>query len=65
VRPRDTAALADALERLIVSPKLRATMGKAGRERVLQYFTERRVVEQTLTVYRTLLESPDGRAGYA
>ena len=65
VRPRDTVALADALERLIVSPKLRATMGKAGRERVLQYFTERRVVEQTLTVYRTLLETPDGRAGYA
>ena len=57
VRPRDAVALADALERLIKSPALRATMGRAGRERVLEHFTERQVVAQTLAVYHTLLGS--------
>jgi hypothetical protein len=31
-------------------------MGRAGRERVLQYFTEGQVVAQTLTTYQELLE---------
>ena len=57
IRPRDAVALADALEKLIRSSALRATMGRAGRERVLEHFTERQVVAQTLAVYRALLDS--------
>ena len=57
IRPRDAVALADALEKLIRSSALRATMGRAGRARVLEHFTERQVVAQTLAVYRALLDS--------
>lgn len=38
VPPGDPAALADALERLHSSPDLRRTLGRAGREKVLQDF---------------------------
>lgn len=56
VLPRDVVSLADALEKLIRDPLLRARMGRAGRERVLQHFTERQVVGQTLETYHALLE---------
>jgi len=56
VIPRDVVSLADALEKLIKDPSLRARMGRAGRERVLQHFTERQVVAQTLDTYQDLLE---------
>lgn len=56
VEPRDVVSLADALEKLIRDPSLRARMGRAGRKRVLQHFTERQVVAQTLDTYRALLE---------
>jgi glycosyltransferase involved in cell wall biosynthesis len=35
---RDSAALADALQRLIDDPALRQRMGQAGREKILQEF---------------------------
>lgn len=38
VEPRDAAGLADALQRLHAQPQLRAKMGKAGREYVLEQF---------------------------
>lgn len=38
VPPRDSAALAEALERLLRSPDLRARMGEAGRRRVEAHF---------------------------
>ena len=56
VVPGDVVSLADALEKLIRDPSLRARMGRAGRERVLQHFTERQVVGQTLETYHALLE---------
>jgi glycosyltransferase involved in cell wall biosynthesis len=56
VVPRDVVSLADALEKLIKDPSLRDRMGRAGRERVLQHFTERHVVAQTLDTYQDLLE---------
>jgi len=55
VTPGDVASLADALEKLINDPLLRARMGRAGREMVLARFTERQVVGQTLETYRSLL----------
>ncbi|MBV9788505.1 MAG: glycosyltransferase family 4 protein [Chloroflexi bacterium] len=39
VAPDDVAALAEYLERLLLDPALRQTMGAQGRERVLQTFT--------------------------
>ena len=55
VPPRDAAALADAIERLVRDPLLRARMGACGRRRVEEEFSEERVVEQTLALYRSLL----------
>ena len=63
VAPGDVDSLAVALEKLVSAPLLRARMGKAGREMVLQRFTERQVVGQTLDVYQGLLESYAQSAG--
>jgi glycosyltransferase involved in cell wall biosynthesis len=57
VPPRDVAALADALERLIADPALRARMGTRGRERVGLEFSVERVVDETLRVYRGLVDA--------
>ena len=49
---RDDKALAAALHRLIIDPKLRNEMGKKGRELVLNEYTVDKVVEETLALYR-------------
>jgi glycosyltransferase involved in cell wall biosynthesis len=48
VPPATVAPLAAALARLIADPKLRATMGEAGRARATTHFSESRVVARTL-----------------
>jgi|GEM_PF-513973 len=40
--------LADAIGKILLSPDLRAAMGKAGRERVLAKFDERRIVAREI-----------------
>lgn len=57
VPPRDSAALAEAIQTLLRSPKLREQFGKAGREIAVAEFSEQSIVEQTLRVYRELLGS--------
>lgn len=52
---RDTAALAEALKELILSPEARQEMGRKGRERVIHEFSRELVVEQTLAIYRHML----------
>ena len=52
VPPRDATALADALQRVIESPDLRARMGARGRARAEQEFGLDAVIEQTLALYR-------------
>jgi glycogen(starch) synthase len=49
--PGDSAALADAVCRLLADADLRRRMGEAGRERVLSQFTAKRIVQETITVY--------------
>ena len=55
VPPRDSSALAGALQQLLVDPELRRRMGRAGREIVVAEFSLEKVVSETLTIYRQLL----------
>lgn len=52
--PGDEAALADALQRLMLDPELRHALGVAALERSRRYTAEA-MVDRTLTVYRGLL----------
>jgi glycosyltransferase involved in cell wall biosynthesis len=56
VPPRDPAALAAALARLLDDPALRARLGAAARARVLAEFTEEAVNGRFLDLYRELLK---------
>jgi glycosyltransferase involved in cell wall biosynthesis len=51
---RDSAGLADAIEKLLDDPALRLRMGAKGREMVEAEFSEEQVARQTLAVYREL-----------
>jgi glycosyltransferase involved in cell wall biosynthesis len=57
VPPRDPAALAQALERLIGDPEMRAAFGRAGREIALARLDERIVIPRMLAIYRSLAQS--------
>lgn len=57
VPARDARALANALERLLTAPALRARMGARGRERVVDEFSAARVIDETLRVYGSLVAS--------
>jgi glycosyltransferase involved in cell wall biosynthesis len=54
VEPADATALANALIRLLSDRELRESMGKAGRERVLELFSWERVAESLLRQYRNI-----------
>ena len=54
VPPGDAGALADALERLARDPGLRRRLGAAARELVEREFSEAKVVEQTMALYRAV-----------
>lgn len=55
VPPRDPAALAEAMERLLADPALRLQMGRAGRDRVQQYFDIERTIRLNEELYNTLI----------
>ena len=57
VRPHDIDALTHAVKRLIENPGERMTMGAAGRQIVLESFTLRQVIDETLALYDDLLGS--------
>ncbi|AEJ61874.1 glycosyl transferase group 1 [Spirochaeta thermophila DSM 6578] len=52
----DMHTLADRLERLIADPRLRASMGRAGRARYETHFTFERMLNETLDLYQHVLE---------
>jgi glycosyltransferase involved in cell wall biosynthesis len=54
VPSKDAAALADAIEALVVAPARRARMGRRGRE-IVAAFSQEVVVAETLALYRALL----------
>ena len=55
VPPGEPKAFADALVELAASPSLRAEMGRAARDAVLERFDVRRLAEQTAALYRSVL----------
>jgi glycosyltransferase involved in cell wall biosynthesis len=58
VPTRDPVALAAALEELIGSPALRASLGAAGRAMVISEFSLSRVIADTLALYGKFLTTP-------
>ena len=57
--PRDAQKLAEALNRLLADPGLRARMGAAGQERVRQNFGQGQMLEQIEAFYGRVLNAPD------
>jgi glycosyltransferase involved in cell wall biosynthesis len=55
VPPKNPAALSDAIATLLNDPSLRAAMGRRGREIAVNEFSEEKVIQQTLALYRQLL----------
>ncbi len=55
VPPRDSAALATAIQTLLASPELRKQFGKASREIAVTEFSEDIVVKQILDLYQELM----------
>lgn len=57
VPPRNPDLLTDAIQRLLDSPNLMTTFGAQGRALVEAEFSEASVLDQTLGVYKTLLDA--------
>jgi glycosyltransferase involved in cell wall biosynthesis len=58
VPPRDGAALAAAITKLVGAPALATTMGLQGRERVRQHFSMENMARQNESYYFELLNVP-------
>lgn len=65
VPPRDSGALAHALNRLFDEPNLAAQFGAAGKERVAKEFTLEKMAAQTLNLYRELLHGSVLESGFS
>jgi L-malate glycosyltransferase len=63
VEPRDHAAMAEAIVRLLKDEALRNRMGAAGRARVESRFSSERMVQETLRVYKRVAMHPHQEAG--
>ena len=58
VQPGDVSAITDAIRMLLSQPGLRARMGKAGRQKVLDSFIPERVLPRLEQIYRDLGVNP-------
>ena len=56
VEPRNPAALAEAINRLLSDSSLASRLGQQGRERVLDEFVAEKIAEQEFALYREVLE---------
>lgn len=52
----DAQALANSLEKLLIDPQLRERMGRAGREMVLDRFTDQIINQETFSVYQQIMK---------
>ena len=64
-RPEDPVALADAVLRLAADPALRDSLGRNGRQHVLQYFSRQQTAKAYLDVLQDLLEGGQSCASVA
>lgn len=55
VPPEDENALSEAITKLLNDTELCAKMGKAGKERILKYFSKDKMCQKTLDVYSKIL----------
>ena len=55
VPPRDSVALADAIQKLLINPPMRKAMGAAGRKRAIEEFSSAVIIGQTLDLYESIL----------
>ncbi|MEY3737173.1 MAG: hypothetical protein RLZZ251_889 [Actinomycetota bacterium] len=55
VAPRDSAALAERIKKLLESPQLRAEMGERSRSRASELFSAKTMVDAHLALYRKVL----------
>ena len=56
--PGDVAALTACLRRVLGDPELRVALSRAARSRALQHFTQQRMVQAHLQLYRKILARP-------
>jgi len=63
VEPRSAESLAQALARLDDDRELLRRLGERARERALQHFDQRKVIQETIDVYNELLRMPLHAAG--
>jgi glycosyltransferase involved in cell wall biosynthesis len=63
VPPRDPIALAQALRHLIMNPGLACDLGRCGRQQLEQRFTVRKMVEDTVRVYQSVMSFNNDHAG--
>jgi L-malate glycosyltransferase len=56
VPPRDPAAMAEAILRVLEAPAMARQLGAAGRERVMKHFSLETVIRRTTELYMALLE---------
>lgn len=63
VPPRNPDALARAVTELLADPARREAMGEAGRRRVETEFSIRRMIDQTVELYRDVAKQPILQAG--
>jgi glycosyltransferase involved in cell wall biosynthesis len=54
VPPRNSFALADAIQKLLINPPMRKTMGAAGRKRAVEEFSSAVIIRQTLDLYESI-----------
>ena len=59
VPPRNTEALRDAIARLLGDPELQRSMGEAAARRVHAAFTVERMIDETLALYRDVMQQED------
>jgi colanic acid biosynthesis glycosyl transferase WcaI len=65
ITPEDPVALADAVLRLAADPALRDSLGRNGRQHVLQYFSRQQTAKAYLDVLQDLLEGGQSCASVA
>ena len=65
VPPRNPAALAEAICRVLRTPGLRNKLGQAGRRRVLEHFSNERMIRNVERLYGELLEAKRPRPAAA